>query len=315
MTSISKPSPPSSVLSLSDLAELQPSGGRLAVLGDPIRHSLSPVMHTAALLAMAADFTDLASWTYRAVHVPEGSLGAVLPMLHQLGFVGINLTIPHKVAAFSELSELSDFARRSGAVNTLIAGPDGFRGDNTDGYGIIQAIEQDLALPLSGADVWLFGAGGAARAIVTACADGGARRITIVNRSASRLSELRDQSASMNISSDCGIRFATTAEVDWSEADASLAINATSLGLSPSDPSPINDRHLPRFRAVFDTTYGALNRLQAACDSAGVTYTNGLSMLVWQGVRSLEIWTGLPVPVEVMAAAARAALCERLSRG
>lgn len=288
-------------------------GKRLVVLGDPVRHSLSPAMHNAALARMQEEWPHLAGWVYEAVHVADGQLPRALERLHAEGVRGINLTLPHKVPALPLVQRVDETARRMGAVNTLIREADGYGGTNTDGFGIRMAVEEAFKFSLEGRDVWLFGAGGAARGIMVACLEGGCRRLTVLNRSADRLRELAEQFEQHPSTSSAELRFSPFQEAPEDPAREALLINATSLGLKPGDPNPIAALYLRPGVAVYDTTYGARSRLALDCQRIGIPYADGLGMLVWQGARSLEIWTGHPVPAEVMRAAAEAALRERLA--
>ncbi len=287
------------VHSLDNLDLSAPPGQRLVVLGDPISHSLSPFMHNAALNAMSVDSPELAGWRYEAVRVPADRLAEALPRLHQAGVRGINLTIPHKVRALELIGDADPLSRAMGAVNTLVRTETGYRGTNTDGYGIVQAIREHFDCGLEGADVWIYGAGGAARGIVVACLEAGARRITVLNRSPERLGELQ-----VDLAGRVGIRFFSLAAAPDDFDPEAILVNATSLGLKASDRSPVEPSVLRAGMRVYDTTYGCFNRLASACREAGIPYADGLSMLVWQGVRSLEIWTGKSVPAQIMRVAA-----------
>lgn len=303
------------VHSLDKLKFKAPPGKRLVVLGDPIAHSLSPVMHNAALEQMSSADPMLKDWCYEAVHVPAPELEFALGLLWKAGVVGINLTIPHKVDVLGLIPEVDPVARSMGAVNTLIATDSGYRGTNTDGFGIVRAVEESFNYNIPGADVWLFGAGGAARGIIVACLEQGASRITVVNRSQDRLMEFQQALEVQQLAGFERIRFQTSSGVLADAGDNSLLINATSLGLKESDPNPIPDYFLSANRIVYDTTYGTQNRLARDCGEKGISYADGLSMLIWQGVRSLEIWTGKPVPAEAMRHAALTELTKRKSNG
>ena len=292
-----------------------PAGKRLVVLGDPIAHSLSPAMHTAALGEMAAQWPELAGWGYEAVHVSADQLERALPLLHAAGVIGINLTIPHKVRVLQVIEEIEETAQAMGAVNTLIRTPGGYRGANTDGYGIRKAIEESFNRVPGGADIWLFGAGGAARGIIVACLQGGAGRITVVNRSQDRLMDFEQDLRSQALPGLDRTRFVPLKDAPADAAADAILINATSLGLKAADPSPIDGRFLNPGVSVYDTTYGLVNQLARDCAARGVAYADGLSMLVWQGVRSLEIWTGRPVPAARMREAALHELAKRKQNG
>ncbi len=300
---------------LDDLMLSAPAGKRLAVLGDPIAHSLSPAMHNAALAEMARKAPELAGWAYAAIHVPPERLKEALGLLHTEGVAGINLTIPHKVQARDLVETLDAEAQAMGAVNTLVRTAGGYRGTNTDGYGIRRAVEEAFGMDLGGSDIWLFGAGGAARGIVVSCLQAGCKRVTVINRTPSRLRELEDQVHSSGVADRDRVRFRLLSEAPVDSGAGSLLINATSLGLVESDPSPIGDDFLKEGTRVYDTTYGIRNQLARDCAERGIPYADGLSMLVWQGVRSLEIWTGEPVPADTMRRAAESCLRERKGHG
>jgi shikimate dehydrogenase len=298
------------VLTLDQIAAGTPGGPSLAVLGSPVRHSLSPAMHNAALAAMAGSVPAVAGWRYHAVEVAPGCLAAALPRLCAAGFVGLNLTIPHKVDVLPLLAAVDPGAACMGAVNTLVARADGWHGYNTDGYGIAQAVTEAFGDGLAGADVLVIGAGGAARAIGVQCLLDGCARLTVVNRSVGRRAALRAQLATVpGTRADVRCADWPLPAMDWQSPP--LVINASSLGLHADDPPPLDVALLPAGSRIMDTTYGCHNALATAAARQGVAYADGLAMLVWQGVRSLEIWTGQPVPVPVMAAAARAALAAR----
>lgn len=303
------------VHSLDKLNLKAPPGKRLVVLGDPIAHSLSPAMHNAALAEMAVADPELRDWCYEAVHVPATELTRALKILEKAGVAGVNLTIPHKVDVLGMISEVDPLSRSMGAVNTLIATGSGFRGTNTDGYGILRAVEESFGRGPAGEDIWLFGAGGAARGIIVACLEQGASRITVVNRSPERLFAFQQALESQSLEGFDKIRFQTTSEAVDDGSNQSILINATSLGLKESDANPIPQQFLAGDRAVYDTTYGARNQLARDCLEKGIAYADGLSMLIWQGVRSLEIWTRRPVPAEAMRAAALEELRKRKSNG
>lgn len=292
-----------------------PPGKRLAVLGDPISHSLSPAMHNAALAKMSRDFPEMHGWVYAAVHVPASDLGQALPMLHAAGVMGINLTIPHKVQVLDIIEEMDATALRMGAVNTLIRTAAGYRGSNTDGYGILMALDEALGRQTKDADIWIFGAGGAARGILVACLESGAARVTVVNRSRDRLQALKSDLDEQALPRSERLRYFDLQDNPADPAAGAVLINATSLGLKPSDPNPIDPSFLARGNCVYDTTYGSMNQLARDCAKQGIAYADGLSMLVWQGVRSLEIWTGKPVSAEHMRAAAELELKNRTKHG
>lgn len=281
----------------------------LAVLGFPVKHSLSPPMHNAALAAMGGKF---ANWKYFALEIPVEEMAEALPLLHRCGFYGLNLTIPHKVNVIPMLEEIDPAAERMGAVNTLVRTPTGYRGFNSDGYGIRKAVEEKLQRQFRGAEILLLGAGGAARAIAVECLQAGCQRLTLGNRNVERLEALAGR---LNEIPEfvSRVRHFPLNELpdDWD--DSLIIINATALGLKAEDPAPLALPSIPDTSVIYDTTYGCKNQLRKDALNQRIPYADGLSMLVWQGVRSLEIWTEESVPQPVMAQAAQRALEERLS--
>lgn len=286
-------------------------GERLAVLGDPIHHSLSPAMHNAALATMGASDAALKGWHYHAIRVPAEQLSVALRALHGAEVCGINLTLPHKVDALALVEEVDSIAEQMGAVNTLVRTATGYRGTNTDGTGILNAIKESFGSDFTGRDVWLFGAGGAARGVAVEALNGGCARLTVVNRTSGRLRALQKDLARSLKGRAVECRFLLSEAVHFDAEARPLLINATSLGLQGSDPNPIPEIFLEAGADIYDTTYGVENALSRAAAACGCRYADGLSMLVWQGARSLEIWTGRAVPVEVMRTAAMKALNER----
>jgi shikimate dehydrogenase len=297
------------LISLRDLDTWKRELPSLAVLGFPVQHSLSPPMHNAALAAMDGRFGD---WQYYALEIPVEEMAAALPLLHSRGFYGLNLTIPHKVDVIPMLEEVDPPAARMGAVNTLVRTESGYRGFNTDGYGIRKAIAEKLNRSLEGADILLLGAGGAARAIAVECLQSGCQRLTLANRNIDRMEMLSARLA--EIPDFCSrVRHFPLASLPEDWEGSLIIINATSLGLKAEDPAPLALQNMPGSSVVYDTTYGSINQLRKESQLCGIPYADGLSMLVWQGVRSLEIWSGETVPQPVMAKAARQALEAKLS--
>lgn len=280
----------------------------LAVLGHPVGHSLSPAMHNAVLRHWAASDGRWANWRYEKIDVPPGRLPEALARLHDLRYAGLNLTIPHKVEAVPLVCEIDPQAARLGAVNTLLWKPHGWAGANTDGYGLSRAVETELGRPLQGAVIVQLGAGGAARAVAAQCLLSGCAELWIGNRDQDRLNEL------LAILMTPGAPAIPLRGFDLRDPPAdlprrALLINVTSLGLRPDDPPPIDPDLFEDGSAVYDSTYGRhQSRLLRAALARGWPAANGLSMLVWQGARSLELWTGRTPPADLMRAAAEEAL-------
>jgi len=295
------------VLTLEDLASWSFRGTPLAVLGHPIAHSLSPPMHNAALAAMAVTRPEFSSWKYFRFDVPPDRLAEALGRLHAAGFQGVNLTVPHKVLACGLVADVDPAAAPIGALNTLRRTPAGWRGFNTDGHGLATALQHELGVGLRGASVVLLGAGGAARGAAVECLARGCAALWIGNRTRSNLDALLAVLAPL--AGPIPIRGFDPARPPPDLPADAVVVNVTSAGLKPDEPAPIALRRLPAGISVFDMIYNppqtALLRDAAAL---GLRHANGLAMLVHQGVRALELWTGATVPADVMARAARAAL-------
>jgi shikimate dehydrogenase len=270
--------------------------GRVALLAHPAGHSVSPAMQRAAIEARGLHAT------YDAFDVPPAELAAAVASLRREPWWGANVTVPHKTAVVPWMDELSPAARRLGAVNTIVRRGERLLGDNTDLPGFARALAA-LRVDLAGARVVVIGAGGAARAVVAALADAGAR-IALHNRGPERARALVESLA--------------LPEVAWLPAAAladavvgcDLLVQTTTVGMAGGPPgSPLPDGLLPDRGAVVDLVYRpAVTPLLAAALAAGLPTQNGLPMLVYQGALSFEAWTGVAAPVEAMGVAAEAAL-------
>ncbi len=294
------------IFTLADLDTWSFPGTALAVLGHPIKHSVSPPMHNAALAQMAKSDARFASWKYFRFDIAPDDLPVALEKLHACGFDGLNLTVPHKIIAFDRVAALDPAARLIGAVNTLRRTSAGWHGYNTDGYGLATAIGEDLGRELAGAHVLLLGAGGAARGAAVECLQRGCASLTILNRTRRTLDELIAQ-----ISTPAAKALVRGISLDELSAvpSGSLVINATSAGLKSDDPLPVDLAVLRRPAGVFDMIYNPPETpLLAQARSLGIPSANGLSMLVHQGVRALEIWSEAAVPVDAMRAAVHSAM-------
>lgn len=269
------------------------------MVGDPIAHSLSPVIHNAAFAATGLD------WVCVALPVRAGSGGLVAAAMSTFGLEGLSVTMPHKADVIAGLDELTPVAAALGSVNCVLRRDGRLVGDNTDGAGFVAGLAADTGMELAGADCVVLGAGGAARAVVLALADAGAASVRVLNRTPERA----EQAAAL-----AGAVGARGTDADVSAAD--LVVNATPVGMADtgSDPSatPVDPSLLRPGQVVAELVYHpATTPLMTAARAAGARSTNGVSMLVHQAATAFRHWTGVEAPVEVMADAARSALAER----
>jgi shikimate dehydrogenase len=265
-----------------------------AVIGSPVRHSLSPVMHNAAFGALDLD------WVYVAFEVAPGAVADALAGMRALGLGGLSVTIPHKAAALEEVDEVTETARAIGAVNTVVALADGrLRGENTDGAGFLASLAEEGFDP-AGTTCAVLGAGGAARAVVHALAGAGAAEVVVVNRTPER------GAATAALAGPVG-RSGTAADV----GRVDLVVNATPLGLAGrgAPELPVDPRQLRPGQLLVDLVPNpAVTPLMRAAAERGSRVAGGLGMLVHQGALAFELWTGRTAPVDVMRAAAATAL-------
>lgn len=297
-------------LTLADLAAWPAGTPGLAVLGWPVAHSLSPAMHAAALADLAGAAPEFAAWRYVRIEVRPPELPAALPRLHAAGFRGLNLTVPHKETALAQAEAGDAFVRAAGAANTLVRTDRGWRAFNTDGGGLADALRAELGTELGGRHVVILGAGGAARAAAAQCCRDGAAAVWIGNRGLARRQALRRDLAPL--AGATGLHDFALDAVPAALPGGALVINATSVGLKPGDPAPVDLRLLPRPAGVYDMTYNppdtALLRQAAAL---GLPHAHGLGMLVHQGARALALWTGRTPRTDLMRAAVETALRAR----
>lgn len=261
------------------------------VIGDPVEHSRSPLMHNAAAAALGLDRV------YVALRVAPADLAVAVRGLGALGFEGANVTLPHKTAAFALCDELGPEARDAGAVNTLSFADGGLRGDLTDGLGLLAALDD---VPER---VILIGAGGSARAAAAALLRAGTQRVTIVARRIETADRLADALADL----------APRAQVDVAAVvpagRGGLLVHCTPVGgIADLKGLPVAADVIERMDAVADFAYradGSPTPLAAAALAAGLPVVDGLELLVRQGALSFQLWTGIEPPLDVMRRAAQ----------
>src|SRR6202171_768460 len=276
---------------------------RLGVFGDPVAHSLSPQIQNAAL---SADKLQ-----YARFQISPNELRQALNRVRTLNFIGINLTVPHKIAALELVDDVDESALRIGAVNTVKIDNGQVRGFNTDGKGFSRAIREEFSVDLRDLRIMILGAGGGARPVALQCAKESCERLVIANRTfekAKKLAgELRDFFAGPKVLGPV----ARLQAIAWEEsafrfqiANVDLIVNATPLGLNRSDPSPIPSRLLAPHLMIYDTVYSERRTpFISAGIEAGARGANGLSMLLHQGALAFEIWFGREAPIDAMRAA------------
>ena len=279
-----------------------------AVYGHPVKHSASPAMQNAGLAALGLN------WRYAAFDVHPDALRDALAGAQVMSFIGLNLTVPHKILALEFVDLVDPAAKAWGAVNTIAfegREPDGpwlplrefteapgelrSHGYNTDADAIARALREDLQAELTGARVLLLGAGGAGRTAALKLASEKISELYLVNRSRKKAEavagEIRGQYPSL------------TVRLGYPATTVDLMLNATSLGLKADDPLPLDQKQFPinKARAVYDMIYRpAETPLLKQAKQAGCRTANGLGMLLYQGARSLEIWTGKSAPLAAM---------------
>ena len=270
-----------------------------AVIGDPIEHSLSPIMHNVAFQLL--DLNNI----YLAFRVKPTDLGTAVAGIRSLGILGFNVTIPHKVSIMEHLDEIDRSATRIGAVNTVVKRDGALVGYNTDGAGALASL-REASVGLEGAKIVLLGAGGAARALGFSIAPL-AGNLVVLNRTESRAKDLAfalkefGNVEGKKLSED-------TLCVELRDAD--VLINSTSAGMHPqSNETPVERKFLHERMIVFDIVYNPLStRLLREAKTAGAYVVGGIRMLVYQGALAFELWTGRKPPVKEMCTAVENAL-------
>jgi shikimate dehydrogenase len=290
---------------------------RLGVFGDPVAHSFSPQMQNAALKHHKIDIQ------YARFHIRANELRSALGFLRKLDFVGVNLTVPHKIAGLNQVDDLDESAKRTGAVNTINIDPpkDGFagvnsgklRGFNTDGRGFSRAVRHEFSVDLRDLRVMVLGAGGAGRAVAVQCAKESCERLVLANRTLEKAQQLTKELQDFFIGPKVFGPVPRLQAIPWDESmfrfqigNVDLIVNATPLGLNRADPSPIPARLLAPHLMIYDTVYADHRTpFVSAAIEAGARAANGLSMLLYQGALAFEIWFGREAPLEVMRKAIR----------
>jgi shikimate dehydrogenase len=303
------------------------------VIGDPVRHSLSPALHNAAFAALGLD------WVYVAFAVAAGHGAAAVAAMRALDIAGLSVTMPHKAAVVAELDRLGPTATLLGVVNTIswTASPDGWEleGESTDGAGFIDALRGDDGFDPAGRRCVVLGSGGAARSVTLALAEAGSASVQVVARRRDAAVQCSGLAGPIGFalvvpgegpagaagageapeSADPVARPAdAVAGLSDAVAGADLIVNATPVGMAAGDglPFDLDPELLHQGQFVADLIYApATTPLLAAARVRGAGTANGLGTLIHQAARQVAIWTGNPAPLEAMSAAALLALSQR----
>lgn len=258
------------------------------VIGRPVRHSLSPVIHNAAFAALGLD------WISVAFEVDEAGVPEALAGMRGLGLEGLSVTMPDKEAVIAHLDRLSSDAAELGAVNCVQRRGPELVGHNTDGPGFVDSLREDLAWDPHGTRCAVLGAGGAARAVIRALRVAGAAEIVVVGRTRGRAE------VAAALARDVG-RLGTTEDV----AEVDLVVNATPVGMgNGAGALPLDTDLLGSRQLVVDLIYQPLETaLVAVARARGIRAVNGVGMLVHQAAHQIELWTGAAAPIGEMRSA------------
>lgn len=267
----------------------------VGLLGRPLEHSFSPVMHNRAFQALGLNYC------YLPIEVADEDVATVAAGIAKMNFAGYNVTIPHKIRIMDCLDAVDPLAQAIGAVNTVIIQNSRTTGYNTDGIGFIHSLEAAGEPAVENKSVLILGAGGAARAIAMTLADQGAARIVICNRTAPKAYALtRDVNQQ---SRECATAIPMDAATMTNTLrDTDILINTTSVGMHPQEKqSPIADHLIQGHLVVCDIVYNPpLTHLLKMAQEKGCRIVRGIGMLVYQGAASFRLWTGRDAPVDIM---------------
>lgn len=263
----------------------------LGVMGDPIAHSKSPQMHGAALQALGI------TGAYVPLHIAPERLGDAISAIRTLGFRGVNVTIPHKVAVMEFLDQLDESAASIGAVNTIVNDGGRLTGYNTDGIGYVRSLKAEAAPELQDTRILVLGAGGAARGIIHSLLKERPAELIVANRTPDKAVQLAEEWNTLGRIRGIGLE-----EAPSFIEGIDLVINTTSIGMHPKvDDTPFPADLLAPGRVVSDLIYNPLEtRLLREARERGCRAHGGLGMFVYQGAYALEYWTGRPAPVDAM---------------
>ncbi|MAT62405.1 MAG: shikimate dehydrogenase [Actinomycetota bacterium] len=267
----------------------------VGVIGNPVKHSLSPVILNAAFREAKIN------WVYTAFETPEEKLADAIGGIRALGIAGLSVTMPHKARVCSLLDEISDSAQSLGAVNCIVNDAGNLKGHNTDGDGFLDAVKHDAGLDVAGKKVLVIGSGGSARSIIYSLGKAEAREIAVINRTKNKALDALELAGSVG-------RHVEENEIPKVVSEADLVINATPVGMSDTEGTssfPLEPNLLTKGQLAVDLIYHPISTpwMEALRDRE-VEVHGGLSMLIFQAAKAFKLWTGKDAPVEAMRKAA-----------
>ena len=267
----------------------------VGVIGNPVKHSLSPVILNAAFREAKIN------WVYTAFETPEEKLADAIGGIRALGIAGLSVTMPHKAKICSLLDEISDSAQSLGAVNCIVNDAGNLKGHNTDGDGFLDAVKHDAGLDVAGKKVLVIGSGGSARSIIYSLGKAEAREIAVINRTKNKALDALELAGSVG-------RYVEENEISKVVSEADLVINATPVGMSDTEGTssfPLEPNLLTKGQLAVDLIYHPISTpwMEALRDRE-VEVHGGLSMLIFQAAKAFKLWTGKDAPVEAMRKAA-----------
>nr|WP_300094433.1 shikimate dehydrogenase [Sedimentibacter sp.] len=267
----------------------------VGLLGYPLGHSMSPVMHNAAFENLSLDKI------YIPIEVLPENLETVVKGMTKMNFEGFNVTIPHKIEIMKYLDETDEYARCIGAVNTVKIKDGKLKGYNTDGIGFLRSYEESTKDKIEGKNVFIIGCGGASRAVSMTLALNKANKIYICNRTHDKALNLAED-IKRQTKIRCEAVLYDHEEVIKALQDTDVLINTTSVGMSPNiEESPLDKRLLDKRLTVCDIVYNPRKtRLLKDAEEKGCRIVEGLAMLVYQGAEAFEIWTDVKAPSDIM---------------
>jgi len=267
----------------------------VGVIGNPVKHSLSPVILNAAFREAKIN------WVYTAFETPEEKLADAIGGIRALGIAGLSVTMPHKAKVCSLLDEISDSAQTLNAVNCIVNDAGKLKGHNTDGDGFLDAVKHDAGLDVAGKKVLVVGSGGSARSIIYSLGKAGAAEIAVINRTKKKALD------ALELAGPVG-RYVEENEISEVVSEANLVINATPIGMSDTGDTanfPIEPNLFSKGQLAIDLIYHPISTpwMEALRDREVETH-GGLSMLIFQAARAFKLWTGKEAPVDAMRKAA-----------